>query len=175
MFRLLTPHLVAESVLELTVPRLRELEIDALLLDVDCTLKRYRSQAVSEEVAAWLTALRAAGVGVCLLSNGKGKRIQEFAQRLNIPFIANACKPLPHGCRRAVAQMGFDRKRTAVVGDQVFTDVMAARAAGLRSILVRPIHPEEEPWYTRMKRPLERLVMRRPSGPSQVAERRPDP
>jgi predicted HAD superfamily phosphohydrolase YqeG len=49
----------------------------------------------------------------------------------------------------------------------VFADVMAARAAGLRSILVRPIHPEEEPWFTRLKRPLERLVMRRilPHGP----------
>lgn len=161
MFRLLTPHLVAESVLELSVPRLRELGLDALLLDVDCTLKRYRSQEVSEEVARWLAELREAGVGLCLLSNGKGKRIREFAERLDIPFVANACKPLPRGCRRALARMGFDRQRTALVGDQVFADVMAARAAGLTSILVRPIHPEEEPWFTRLKRPLERLVLPR--------------
>jgi predicted HAD superfamily phosphohydrolase YqeG len=48
-----------------------------------------------------------------------------------------------------------------VVGDQLFADVMAARLAGLASILVRPIHPEEEPWFTRLKRPLERVLLRR--------------
>ena len=64
------------------------------------------------------------------------------------------------GCRAAVRKMGFRPQRTAMVGDQLFADVMAGRLAGLRSILVRPIHPEEEPWFTRLKRRPERLLLR---------------
>jgi predicted HAD superfamily phosphohydrolase YqeG len=57
--------------------------------------------------------------------------------------------------------MAFPPASTALVGDQVFADVLAGRLAGLKTILVEPIHPEEEPWYTRLKRPPERWVLRR--------------
>jgi uncharacterized protein len=70
-------------------------------------------------------------------------------------------KPLPFRCRAIMRTLGFDRRRTALVGDQLFSDVMAARLAGVASILVRPIHPEEERWFTRLKRPLERALLRR--------------
>ena len=156
-----TPHLQISNVLELDVPRLRKLGLDALLLDVDCTLKEYRAEDVTSEVAAWLHQLREAGVGLCLVSNGHGPRIGRLAKRLDLPFVSNALKPLPWGCRSAVRMMGFDRQRTAMVGDQVFADVMAGRLAGLFTILVDPIRPEQEPWFTRLKRPLEnRLVTR---------------
>ncbi len=160
MLRLLVPHTQVQSVLDLGVGRLREMGLDALLLDVDCTLKSYGSQQVGEDVAAWLGELRAAGVGLCLVSNGWGKRVRPLADQLDLPFVARACKPLPFGCRAAVRKMGFDRRRTALVGDQLFADVIAGRLAGLASILVRPIRPEEEPWFTRMKRPIERAVLK---------------
>ena len=160
MLRFFLPHLRVESVLDLGLERLRGLGLDALLLDVDCTLKNYRSGEVGADVAAWLEELRAAGIGLCLVSNGRGGRIRLFAEKLDLPFVAKACKPFPFGCRAAVRKMGFDRRRTAMVGDQLFADVMAGRLAGLTSILVRPIRPEEEPWFTQLKRPLERVVLR---------------
>ena len=160
MLRFIAPHLRVETVLDLDVDRLRRLEIDSLLLDVDCTLKRYTDRTVSDDVADWLKNLQAAEIGLCLVSNGLGKRIEEFAQAVRLPFVAKACKPLPGGCLRAVKQMGFDRRRTAIVGDQLFADIMAGRLAGLTAILVRPIHPEEEHWYTRVKRPPEKLLLR---------------
>ena len=166
MLRLLAPHLQVESVLDLDVDRLRQLELDALLLDVDCTLKSYSAETASAEVAAWLDGLRAAEIGVCLVSNGLARRVGRFAEGLDLPFVAKAAKPLPFGCRAALRKMGFDRRRTAIVGDQLFADVMAGRLAGLTSILVRPIRPEEEPWFTRLKRPLERLLLRRMNAKS---------
>ena len=160
MLRFLLPHLRVDSVLDLDVDRLRGLGLNALLLDVDCTLKNYRSEDVGAEVAAWLETLRAARIGLCLVSNGRGGRIRSFAEKLDLPYVAKACKPFPFGCRAAVRKMGFDRQRTAMVGDQLFADVMVGRLAGLTSILVRPIRPEEEPWFTRLKRPLERVLLR---------------
>ena len=161
MLRLVTPDLRVETVLELSPDRLRQMGLEALLLDVDGTLKNYRAESLRPEVMAWLERLREAGIRLCLLSNGRSRRIGRLAERLGLPFVSQACKPLPYGCRRAMRMLGFTSRQTAVVGDQVFADVMAARLAGLSSILVRPIHPEEEPWFTRMKRPLERIVLRR--------------
>jgi HAD superfamily phosphatase (TIGR01668 family) len=131
-----------------------------LLLDADCTLKRYRSEECEPGVRPWLDEMRAAGIGLCLVSNGVGPRIARFAATLGLPFLAQAMKPLPAGCRRAIAAQGFHASRTAMVGDQLFADIAAGRWAGLTTILVDAIHPEEERWFTRMKRVPERMLLR---------------
>jgi uncharacterized protein len=161
MFRLFTPHYRVSRVEELTSERLQQWGISALLLDVDCTLTRYRHAEVSPEVAAWMADLRNAGIKMCLVSNGMGGRIRRFAEQLELPCVAKAMKPLPGGVRSALKQLRVEALHAAMVGDQVFADVMAARLAGVRSILVEPIHPEEEPWFTRMKRLPERIVLTR--------------
>jgi hypothetical protein len=159
MFRLLTPHHRIASVLELTSERLRGLGLENLLLDADGTLKRYTSDECAPGVAEWLGTLRRAGFGLCLVSNGLGERIGRFADKVGLPFVPKAMKPLPRGCRLAMRKMGFRPEFTAIVGDQVFADVMAGRLAGLTTFLVDPIHPEEEPWFTRLKRRPERWLL----------------
>jgi len=160
MPRIFRPSHCVGSVTDLTLDRLRELDLDSLLLDVDCTLKRYRETGISEEVGRWLGMLRDAGIGLCLVSNGRGPRIERFAAVVGLPFIAKACKPFPHGLKRALRQHGFQRERTAMVGDQLLADIVAGNLAGLTTVFVRPIHPEEEQWFTRIKRPPERVLMR---------------
>jgi uncharacterized protein len=161
MFGLLTPHHRIASVLELVPARLRGLGLESLLLDADCTLKRYRSDECAPGVAEWLDTLRRASFGLCLVSNGLGERIGKFARRVGLPFVAKAMKPLPIGCRRAMRNMGFRRASTAMVGDQLFADILAGRLAGLTTFLVEPIHPEDEPWFTRLKRGPERWLLRK--------------
>lgn len=160
MLRLVVPDLRVESIQELSADRLRQMGVEAVLVDIDGTLKNYRAESLPPQAVAWLESLRSAGLGVCLVSNGRSGRIRLAAEHLGVPFISKALKPLPFGCRRVMRQLGFDARRTAMVGDQIFADVLAGRLAGLRTILVRPIHPEEEPWFTRMKRPAERLILR---------------
>lgn len=167
---LVPDHRVA-SVRELTPERLGRWQLSALLLDVDCTLKRYSAQKLPRDMVAWLKTMRAAGVGLCLVSNGRRRRIAGLAEELGVPYVAEALKPLPFRCRRAARKLGSPFAHTALVGDQLFADVLAARWAGLVSILVQPIHPEEEPWFTRIKRPLERLFL--PGAPRQLV--RPAP
>jgi uncharacterized protein len=161
MLHLLTPHIRVESVLELTSDRLRELDVDSVLLDLDCTLKRYTDTELQPEIADWLESIKASGIGQCIVSNGRGKRIKQFAEKIGLPYEANALKPLPLGIWRAIKKMGFKAERTAMIGDQIFADVLSGRLAGIKCILVRPIHPEEEPWFTRLKRGPERLWLNR--------------
>ena len=161
MLRWFTPDYRVSKVEALTLDLLRQWGFGSLLLDADCTLKRYRCPEVAPEVAAWLAEMRAGGIGLCLVSNGYGRRIGPFAEGLGLPFVAKAMKPLPWGCRAALRKMAFRPERTAMVGDQIFADILAGRLAGLKTILVDPIHPEEEPWFTRLKRPPERWVLRK--------------
>jgi HAD superfamily phosphatase (TIGR01668 family) len=159
MLSFIAPHHRIGSVCELSLDRLRELGLDALLLDVDSTLKRYSQEHFEPGVLEWLDEIRQGGIALCLLSNGMGSRIGRVAEQLQLPFVAKACKPLPRGCHKAMRMIGASPGRTAMVGDQLFADIIAGRLAGLTSILVRPIHPEEEHWFTRMKRPAEQLLL----------------
>jgi HAD superfamily phosphatase (TIGR01668 family) len=169
MLTIFTPHLQLASVLDLNPGRLHALGLEGLLLDIDCTLKDYHACDFRAEVVDWVQGLQKAGIRLCLLSNGKPHRIGPLAELLGLPFIAKALKPLPFGCRAALRKLGLPPGRTAVVGDQIFADILAGRLSGLFTILVRPTTPEE-PWFTRLKRPLERKVLRwinaRPTGPS---------
>jgi uncharacterized protein len=101
MFHLLTPHYRVQTVQELTPQRLRQWELQTLLLDVDCTLTRYRRGEVTPELAAWIEELRTAGIGLCLVSNGMGHRIRQFAERLGLPCVAKDMKPVPWCVRAA--------------------------------------------------------------------------
>lgn len=153
------PKLYLRSVLDLHVAELRSLDIRALLLDVDCTLKDHGSPVLNPGVKAWLDSLQADGIQLCLLSNGKSRRIGKFAGELGLPFVARAFKPLPFGCHVAVRKLGVEPRHAAMVGDQIFADVMAGHLAGLFTILVQPT-THIEPWFTRLKRPLERRVLK---------------
>ncbi|MGW8256819.1 MAG: YqeG family HAD IIIA-type phosphatase, partial [Thermoguttaceae bacterium] len=136
MFRPFYPHLRLKNVLELNVPRLQALGVECLLLDVDCTLKRYGSSEVPPEIALWISSLRLGAVRCCVVSNGHFKRIKQFADSIGLPFVAKALKPLPFGLRRAMTIMHALPDRTAFVGDQIFADVIAGRWAGVKTILV---------------------------------------
>ncbi len=159
MFQIFRPHYRLDSVLRMTPEWLSEVGLSSLLLDVDSTLKAYRNEAFSEEILNWLAEMKRSGIGLCLVSNGHGGRIGRLAESLDLPFVAPAFKPLAIGCKRAMLKMSFDPKSTAMVGDQVFADIAAANLAGITAILIEPIRPEQEPLWTRIKRPLERLLL----------------
>jgi uncharacterized protein len=157
--RLFTPDYRVRVVWELTPERLRQWGVSALLLDVDCTLKRYSQTEAVPEAAAWIEQLRISNFRLCLVSNGLPRRIEPFARRFELPFVARAMKPAPWGVQHAIEKLAVPPREIAIVGDQIFADVLAGRLAGIRTILVDPIHPEEEPWFTKLKRLPERLML----------------
>jgi HAD superfamily phosphatase (TIGR01668 family) len=161
MFHWFQPNLILDTVQDITPKLLQQHGVRSLLLDVDSTLKSYRTTAIPPETLQWIRTLREAGIGFCILSNGRVSRIRPIAEQIGLPFIAPAMKPTPFGCRSAIQTRGFDQKSTAMVGDQVFADILAGKLAGIFTILVTPIHPEEERWYTRIKRPFEKWVLRK--------------
>jgi HAD superfamily (subfamily IIIA) phosphatase, TIGR01668 len=159
MFNFLFPDHQFDGILDICCEWLRQQEVFTIFLDVDSTLKRYRDPQIIPEIAEWLRCKQREGFQFCLLSNGLNRRICRLADELELPHLAPAFKPFPFGCKKAMRMLHWDPQYTALIGDQIFADVMAANFAGIRSIWVKPIHPWEEPLFTRVKRPFEKLVL----------------
>jgi uncharacterized protein len=120
----------------------------------------YSSLKEVPEVAAWIAELRSAGFKLAFFSNGLAERIAPLAAKVGVQVFANACKPLPFQCRRAIQEMQLIPTQTLIIGDQLFTDVLCGRLAGTKTAYVRSLSPHE-PIYTSIKRPFERLVLGR--------------
>ena len=136
----LAPQVALHDIFEITPQALRARGITLLLADLDNTLIPYGEREPSGPVRTWAADLKAGGVELFLLSNSrKPTRASHFAGQLGIPFLGHAGKPKTGGFQAAMAKMGRTPAQTAMVGDQIFTDILGARRAGVLAIAVRPI------------------------------------
>lgn len=156
---LLRPRLFVPSVHDLDLPSLRRQGIRGLILDLDNTLVAWGSHEVGEELFRWVREARGLGMSLCFSSNARSARVAQLASQLGIPGIPNAAKPRRRSFRQALLIMGTSPQETAVVGDQLFTDVLGGNRLGLYTILVQPLDRREF-FFTRLVRRLERLVLR---------------
>ena len=138
---------------------LRTYGLDGLLLDLDETLLPAEADRPAAPVAAWVRRLLAAGVRLAILSNGTPRRVARVARELGIPGLALVGKPWPGAVRRGLKRLGLPPARVAIVGDQLFTDVLAARWSGTRAILVAPLSSGGMP-HTRALRRLETRILK---------------
>ena len=133
---LITPEYVFQDVTHITPEWLAEKGIRALVLDIDNTLTADRSQELPDEVAQWLADLRAAGIGLTIVSNGAEKRVRPFAEKLGLAYLYRSAKPLPFALMVARRRMGVKRREMAMVGDRLYTDVATGVKHGMTGILV---------------------------------------
>lgn len=159
MLSLFKPHAYAPRITQIDVRALRARGIRGAIVDLDNTLVGFRTLAPLAEDAAWVRAACAAEFQIAMLTNNATPWASRVAQDLGVPCIPRARKPLPHGFHRALALLELTRKETVVIGDQLFTDVLGARLAGLEVILVEPL-VRRDPWNTRPLRWVERAMLR---------------
>ena len=157
---LFKPTFWLKSVLQIDAEFLEKNNVKALVLDLDNTLSMHGNPAAEEGVTEWLDQMRELGIKMRVVSNNTTKRVAPLAAKLGLEFTANGAKPLTFGITRAMSAMGSDKKTTLVVGDQIFTDVMAGNFKGVRTVLVEPFHLEKT-WTFKLKRKLESVVFHR--------------
>ena len=135
--------------------------IRVLLLDRDNTCVPRDRKSAPAAVVEWVARAREAGMGVCLISNNfHADQIARTAEELGAEELHFACKPLPFSIDRALKRMGAAREEAVLIGDQVWTDIVAGNLAGVRTILVRP-QSRSDLWYTHILRVFERFVLRK--------------
>jgi HAD superfamily phosphatase (TIGR01668 family) len=159
LYNLLCPHLILNTLQDLEHHKLRQLGIKGIIFDLDNTIIPWDSQEMSPEIIEFLKALLTAGFKICLLSNNMDRRVKSIAAIFGIPFISRAYKPAKTGFHHAVTAMELPRDQVAVVGDQLFTDILGGNRIGLVTIWVRPLCTQEF-IGTKITRRLEKLAVR---------------
>jgi len=154
------PTLWVKNVLSIDEDFLRANGIEGLILDLDNTLSMHGNPAAEEGIPEWLDRMRSLGISMIVVSNNTYKRVSPLAAKLGLEFVSSGAKPLTLGINKAAKRLGLPREKLAVVGDQIFTDVMGGNFAKIKTILVEPFHLEKGALF-RLKRSAEGLVFRR--------------
>ena len=138
--KLLEPDLVlGDSIMQLIPDILHQYDLKGLVLDVDETLVPITTQEVSDELREWVENVRPL-FSLWLVSNNISQtRISGIANALGLPYINAAAKPSRRKLRQAVDAMDIPTGQIAMVGDRLFTDVLAGNRLGMFTILVEPM------------------------------------
>ena len=143
----LVPDRVFSKYEEITPEMLGELGITLLLSDLDFTLAPKSVSRPDEGLRQWIAALGAAGITLMIVSNNRsGRRVSEFCADLGVGYQGHAGKPSPKGLEAAMRKAGADRSQTAMLGDKLLTDVLAANRCGVLALMVEPRGGALTPW-----------------------------
>ncbi len=148
-------QIAVHRVWEITPELLKAHSIRGLLLDIDNTLTTHDNPVPAKGVEAWVETMKAAGIKLCLVSNNHPPRVAPFATALGLDYVCESHKPRSCGFRRGAVVCGLEKKELAVVGDQIFTDVLGANLYGAACIYTQPIEMEATRFF-RFKRVMEK-------------------
>ena len=156
---LLQPDLILEgSVLSLTPDIIQQYQLKGLVLDVDETLVPIKATEASVELQQWVEQTRQVAALWLVSNNLSDTRIGGIARSLNLPYILGAIKPSRRKLRQAVVAMNLPVDQVAMVGDRLFTDVLAGNRLGMFTILVEPIVDSGEAFRSYPVRSVEVLL-----------------
>ena len=136
----LLPKVVTQAVTDLTPSYLHGKNIRLLMLDFDNTIVPYTTNIPTAKMQVWLETMMESDISICIVSNSKKDRVRKFCEQYGLDCITHAKKPFSNGIRRCMDEYELSSEECALVGDQIFTDVLGANCAGVYSILVRAIH-----------------------------------
>lgn len=159
LFSWVKPDYYHTSVYDIDLGLLKDKGIKNLLVDLDNTLVPWGEDVVDSKLMEWLDSLSEKGFNVCVLSNNKEERAAGLCGVFGIPYVAFAKKPLKKAFRNGLAKLGARKNETAVIGDQMFTDILGGNLSGLSTILVVPLSKKEF-WGTKIARFAEWFILR---------------
>ena len=143
----LTPDYLFDSYREITPDFLHRQGIALLLTDLDYTLAPKAVRRPNEALKSWIAELQGAGITVMIVSNNRsGQRVTEFCADLGVGFQGHAGKPSPKGLWAAMERVGVSPAHTAMLGDKLLTDILAANRAGVLPLMVEPVGGAVTAW-----------------------------
>lgn len=156
---LFKPRKRIRKMIEITPDLLHAAGVKALLLDIDNTMTTHNNPMPADGVTEWIEKMKSAGFKMMVVSNNNGERVRKFSELVGLEFEGAAKKPLPSGFKRACLRLGIRPNEAAVVGDQIFTDILGGNLMGAYTMLTVPYQLESSKLF-KIKRFFERLIMR---------------
>lgn len=155
----LKPERIVDDVSEIKFEDLRLKGISSLVIDLDNTIVPRNEDKIHEPYRNWLIQARAAGFKVYIVSNNFNERVLKALEGVEVDgLIAPAGKPFLRRIKKMFKEHRIEPSSTVFIGDQLFTDVLAARRLGCCAYLVNPISDYDLP-HTRLLRRIERILI----------------
>lgn len=157
---------------DVTVEYLQARGVTLLLSDLDFTLAAKSTPRPDQALRDYIAALAEARIQFMIVSNNRsGRRVKEFCADLGVPCQGHAGKPSPRGIYAAVERAGGSLEHTAMLGDKLLTDCLAAKRAGVLALTVEPVggavtlwqkvlHALQEPFKAACRRAMKRSAGR---------------
>ncbi len=159
MKHLLIPDLICAQVFDVPFSRYYEKGIRAIAFDIDNTLVSYDTPEPNEKLISFLFSLRDMGFSIAFISNNNAARVERFNASFGFLALPDSHKPLTGGLKKAMREFGVKKSEFLMVGDQLLTDCLCARLAGVSAVTVPPIQPVENRFF-RLKRKIEKPFIR---------------
>ena len=157
---ILYPKAHFNNVKEISIEFLEKNNIKALILDVDNTLIDY-DRNMPDGTVEWVEQLKHNGIKFYIVSNtNKKDKVEQVSQKLKIKYKHFAMKPFKRGFKYIQTKEKQKAPNIAVVGDQIFTDILGGNRCKMFTILIEPI-AEKDIWLTKVKRPIEIFIKKK--------------
>lgn len=158
MRNLLNPNLYVNSIYDINLLELKEKGIESIIVDIDNTLISWDCKLATREVVNWFKEVKQLDFNICIVSNATKSRVIKFNENVKVNAIHRAIKPRKKPFEKAIKLMGTKSDKTAVIGDQLFTDILGGNRIGAYTILVTPISTKEFIW-TKLIRRIEKFIL----------------
>ncbi|HPO27607.1 MAG TPA: YqeG family HAD IIIA-type phosphatase [Petrotogaceae bacterium] len=165
MFRIMdlaVPNEFKKSIRDIDYTMLLEYGYDTVLFDFDNTLMPWHSNEIDAETLQFLRTLLNMGFKIMIASNGKDERFSDVRLQLkNMKIEVNgmSMKPMARKLKKKILQVGSSKDKTVLIGDQLFTDVIAGNLCGFYTVKVNPLSSKEG-FHTKFFRMLEKVVIK---------------
>ena len=146
---------------DLPIHLLKHYSIKLLVCDIDNTLVPYYKLLSSPGNKKFYKKLKKNKIELVLVSNNLNKRVKLFADSLGVKeYYSFTRKPFSRILKNLCKNKNLDKKQIAILGDQIFTDILMANIFGCMSILVPPIlsYDKSSSWITNL---IEHFIYKR--------------
>jgi len=135
----LIPDYSFKCITDITPEFLGRVGIKFLMLDLDNTIAAYNEHTFADNISKWISDIQSVGVELFIISNStRKKRVKSHSDSIGVRFIMKSQKPSAKSLLHAMEVSGYSPDASALAGDQILTDTVAANRAGIVSIIVRP-------------------------------------
>ena len=153
------PDIYKKNIYEINYNKLKLSGIRCLIFDLDNTLGLIEDKECPEKTKELITKLKKDFI-VVISSNNLKNRIKKYIDDLGIDGISFSLKPTLFSFTKIQRKYKLRKKEMIMIGDQLLTDIIAAKRFHIKSVLVDPLG-EKDLKITGVNRFAENLIMKR--------------
>jgi len=161
MFEKFIPDYIFNSLYDIPISFFIEKNIKAVIFDIDNTLVADGIPEPDDKTVGYIDQLKKHNIKLSIVSNNTEQRTRKFNEKLRLFYSFKSKKPLKSALKSSLSYFGkLEANKIVMIGDQILTDIFAAKRNGVIAILVKPITVEKTRFF-KFKRWIEKPFIKK--------------